>query len=65
MKVFTVLTALLLLLIAAAHGYRAYTGMEVVVATHMIPVWASWVCAGVLAFLGLMLFVEMGGSKAK
>ena len=60
MKLFTVITALLLFVIAAAHGYRAYTGLEVEVAKHLIPVWASWVCAGVMAVLGLMLFVEMG-----
>jgi hypothetical protein len=59
-KVFTILTALLLFLIAAAHGYRAYTGMEVIVAQHIIPIWMSWVCTAVTAFLGLMLFVEMG-----
>ena len=63
MKFFTVLTAFVLFMIAAAHGYRAYTGMEIIVAQHIIPIWVSWVCAVVLAFLGLMLFVELPRSK--
>ncbi len=57
-KFFTVVAALLFLAIAAAHAYRAYTGIEVVVASHLIPMWVSWVGAGVAAFLGIMLFVE-------
>jgi len=58
MKFFTILTAILLFVIAAAHGYRAYAGIEVSVAHHLIPIWISWVCAAVLAFLGVMLLVE-------
>jgi hypothetical protein len=59
-KPFTIIAALLLLVIAAAHGYRAYYGIDVVVAGHMIPIWASWVCTAVTAILGIMLFVERG-----
>lgn len=58
MKFFTILTAILLFVVAAAHGYRAYAGWELTIAHHLIPIWASWVCAGVLAFLGLMLLIE-------
>ncbi len=60
MKLFTIIAALLLLVIAAAHAYRAYAGIDLVVASHVIPIWASWVCAAVTAILGLMLFVERG-----
>ncbi|MDE1937901.1 MAG: hypothetical protein KGI68_02675 [Alphaproteobacteria bacterium] len=57
-KFFTIVAALLFLLIAAGHAYRAYAGIEVVVASHVIPMWVSWACAAVTAFLGIMLFVE-------
>ncbi len=60
MKPFTVIAALLLLVVAAAHAYRAYAGLDLVVASHVIPVWVSWACAAVTAFLGIMLFVERG-----
>ena len=59
-KPFTIISALLLLLIAAAHAYRAYAGIDVVVGTHHIPIVASWVCTAVAAILGIMLFVERG-----
>ncbi len=36
---FTHVAALLLLLVAAAHVYRYFTGMSVVVAGHDIPMW--------------------------
>ena len=50
-----VLSALIFLLIAAAHAYRAYAGIDVVVATHHIPIIASWICAGVTGLLGILL----------
>jgi len=52
-----VLSALLFLLIAAAHVYRAYAHIDVVVAGHAIPIMASWICAGVTGLLGLLLLV--------
>jgi hypothetical protein len=52
-----VLSALLFLVIAAAHAYRAYAGLDVVVAGHAIPILASWICAGVTAVLGILLLV--------
>jgi hypothetical protein len=52
-----VLSALVLLLIAAAHGYRAYAHIDVEVAKHAIPILASWICAGVTGLLGLLLLV--------
>jgi hypothetical protein len=53
-----VVSALVFLLIAAAHVYRAYTGMHVLVGTHEIPILASWICAGVTAVLGIGLLLS-------
>jgi len=50
-----VLSALVFLLIAAAHVYRAYAGIDVIIAAHHIPIIASWICAGVTALLGILL----------
>lgn len=57
-KFFTTITALLLLVGAAAHGYRLYKPFEIIIAGHSIPLWASWPAAGVTALLGLMVLVE-------
>jgi len=59
-KPFTVIAAILLLLVAAAHAYRAYAGLDFIFAGHVVPILASWICAGVTAVLGIMLFVERG-----
>jgi hypothetical protein len=59
-KPFTIIAALFLLVVAAAHAYRAYAGLDLVVAGHAIPIVVSWVAAAVTAILGLMLFVERG-----
>ena len=64
MKSFVVvLSALLLLLVAVAHAYRAYAGIPITVgpmahhAAYMLPIMASWICAGVTGLLGLLLLV--------
>jgi hypothetical protein len=57
-KPFTHIAALLLLVVAAAHAYRLYAGLAVVVGAHDIPQWVSWPGAIVAGLLGLMLFVE-------
>ncbi|MDE2181900.1 MAG: hypothetical protein KGJ78_02640 [Alphaproteobacteria bacterium] len=58
MKPFTVIAALVLLIMAAMHAYRAYTGLDLVVAGHAIPIFVSWICTGVAGFLGIALFFE-------
>jgi hypothetical protein len=58
-KFFTVVSAILLLLIAVAHAARAYFAIAITVGSYAIPVTASWVCAAVLAFLAIMIFVEL------
>jgi hypothetical protein len=50
-----VVSALLFLVIAAAHAYRAYAGIELSVAHHAVPIMCSWVCAGVTGLLGILL----------
>ncbi|MGC9954760.1 MAG: hypothetical protein ABSD21_10830 [Rhizomicrobium sp.] len=60
MKPFTIISAILFLLIAACHAYRAYAGIDFIFGTFHVPIVASWVAAAVTAFLGLMLFVERG-----
>ena len=64
MKSFVVvLSALLFLLIAVAHAYRAYAGIPITVgpwahhAAYVLPIMASWICAGVTGLLGLLLLV--------
>ncbi len=50
-----VLSALLFLVIAAAHAYRAYAGIHILVGTYEVPMMVSWICAGVTAVLGILL----------
>lgn len=59
-KPFTIIAALVLLLVAICHGYRAYAGLDFVFANIHVPVIASWIAAAIGAFLGIMLFVERG-----
>lgn len=56
-SLFVIVSALVLLLIAAAHAYRAYFGLALMFDTYTVPVVASWVCTGVTAVLGLGLLI--------
>jgi hypothetical protein len=58
MKVFVVLGALIFLVVAAAHAYRLYSHLSVVVGDHVIPMWVSWPGAIVTALLGVALLLE-------
>ncbi len=58
MKPFTLVAALLLLVVAAAHAYRLYAGLGVVVAGHVIPLWVSGPAALVLALLAIGMLME-------
>ena len=55
---FTILAALLLLIVTLAQAARALTGAEVLIDGYSMPVMASWVAAAVAGFLSLMLFRE-------
>jgi hypothetical protein len=58
MKFFSLLGALVFLVVAAAHTYRLYTGMSVSIGGHLIPMSVSWWGGGVAAVLGLGLIFE-------
>ena len=58
MKLFTSLAAVLLLAVAAAHAYRLYAHISVVVGSHDIPLWVSWPGAIITGLLGVMVLVE-------
>jgi len=58
MKPFTLISALVFFAVAAAHAYRIYAGLSVVIGAHDIPMSASWVGAVVAALLGIMLLTE-------
>jgi len=57
-KPFTMIAALLLLIVAVAHVYRLFTGFSVVVGGAEVPLWVSWPGAIVPALLAVMLFTE-------
>ena len=57
-KPFTMLAALLLVVVAAAHAYRIYSGIDITIDGQMVPIWANWAGAAVAGFLALMLVVE-------
>lgn len=57
-----VLSGLVLLLVAVGHAYLAYTGATITIdhVPHMahaivVPMLARWICAGVMAVLGILL----------
>lgn len=57
-KPFTTIGAVIFLIVAAAHAYRAYSGFTVVVDGHDIPMMVSWIGGVVAALVGLMMLVE-------
>ena len=57
-KPFTMIGAIVFLLVAAAHAYRIYAGIPVTVGVHDIPMMVSWIGGAVAALLGIMLLVE-------
>jgi hypothetical protein len=58
-KPFTLIGAILLLIVAAAHLYRAYAGIDIGVAGQVMPVMWSWIIGGAIALVGLMMLVEL------
>ena len=57
-KPFTMIAALLLLIVAGVHAYRLATGMAVSVQGSAVPMIASWIGVAVAGILGAMLLVE-------
>ena len=58
MKPFTTIAAVVLLIVAAAHLYRAALSLSVTLGAWPVPMWISWVGAAGAGVLGVMLLVE-------
>ena len=55
---FTMLAAIIFLLMALAHLYRIAVGFDVTVGATQIPQWVSWIALIVTGLLATMLFRE-------
>ena len=58
MRPFTMIGGLVLLLIAVVQAVRAFLGFDVIIDGYHVPVMASWIAAGVLGLLSLMVLSE-------
>ena len=58
-KPFTLIGALLLLIVAAAHVYRAVNGMNAEMDGAMIPMWVSYGAAALFGIVGLLTLMEL------
>jgi hypothetical protein len=58
MKPFTLLAALIFLVVAAAHAYRLYMGWAVVAGPYSIPNWVSYGGIVIPLILAFMLLRE-------
>ena len=61
-KPFTWIAAALFALAAIVHIVRLFTHFQIVVGTHVIPMWCSYVAIVVAAFLSWMLCREARGA---
>jgi hypothetical protein len=61
-KPFTWIVAALLALAAIVHIVRLFTHFQIIVGTHVIPTWCSYVAIAVAAFLSWMLCREARGA---
>jgi hypothetical protein len=57
-KPFTVIAALIFLLMAAVHAYRLATGFEISVHGHSVSMAVSWIAIAITVLLGVMLLRE-------
>ena len=57
-KPFTTIAALIFLLMALVHAYRLATHFQVVMGSHTIPQWVSWVGLIIPAILAWGLWQE-------
>jgi hypothetical protein len=55
---FTRIASIVFLIVAAAHAYRLYAHLSVVIGSYSVPMWFSWLGAAGAALLCVMLFVE-------
>ena len=59
---FTWIAAAIFAVMAIVHIIRLFTHFQVIVGTHSIPEWCSWVAIVVTAFLSWMLCREARGT---
>jgi hypothetical protein len=62
-KTFTWIAAALFALAAIAHVLRAFLKFQIVIGSHSIPLWCSYVAIVVAAFLSWMLCREARGTR--
>jgi len=55
---FTLIAALIFALMALIHVYRLFTDFQVVIGSHVIPMWASYVAIVVAGGLAIGLYRE-------
>ena len=61
-KPFTWIASALFALGALAHVYRLFTQFQIIIGSHSIPMWCSYVAIVVAAFLSWMLCREARGT---
>jgi protein-S-isoprenylcysteine O-methyltransferase Ste14 len=57
-KPFTLIAALIFALVALLHVYRLFTQFQVVLGSHEIPMWVSYVGVLLPGLLAIMLYRE-------
>ena len=55
---FTLLAALIFLVMALVHIYRLVTGFQIVAGSHVMPMAVSWIATVLTAVLAVMLYRE-------
>ena len=55
---FTMIAAIVFFCMALAHVYRIFTQFQIIIGSHAIPMWVSYVAIVVTAGLGIGLFRE-------
>ena len=57
-KPFTLIAALIFTVVAVIHVYRLFTRFDVILGSHEIPMWVSYLGVLVPGLLAIMLFRE-------
>jgi protein-S-isoprenylcysteine O-methyltransferase Ste14 len=57
-KPFTMISAIIFAVMALLHVYRIFTHFQIVLGSHVIPLWASYVGIVVSGLLAVMLYKE-------
>ena len=59
---FTMIAALIFFVVALLHLYRIFTHFQIIIGSHTIPMWCSYIGIVVAAFLSWMLCREARGA---